>query len=116
MSWKQKFSPQHCDQCDAKATVPSGEGWLCEIHSPNSDVEEEPTQADQADITTTAYDLAKHVEMARQMTSERLQVCVFAGINGEDIGPLTEAEQYFYDSGAEEAMAIPGVVWSPIDF
>jgi hypothetical protein len=91
MSWKQKFSPRHCDQCDAKATVPSGEGWLCEIHTPNSDVEEEPTEADQADIKKTAYGLAKHREMARQKTSDRLQVFVFAGINGEDIGPLTEA-------------------------
>jgi hypothetical protein len=116
MSRKQEPPAQYCEHCGALATVPTDEGWLCRIHSPNSDVEEKPTQANQAGITASNDDLSKFHEMARQMTSERLQVCVFAGINGEDIGPLTEAEQYFYDSGVEEAKANPGVVWSPIDF
>lgn len=54
--------------------------------------------------------------MSRQLSSERLQECVFAGINGEDIGPLNEAERYFYEHGVAEAAKHPGAVWWPVDF
>lgn len=54
--------------------------------------------------------------MFSRFTSERLQECVFAGINGEDIGHLNEAEQFFYDQGVAEALQNPGTVWSPVDF
>lgn len=55
-------------------------------------------------------------KMFSRLTSERLQECVFAGINGKDIGPLNEAEQFFYDRGVAEALKNPGTVWSPVDF
>jgi hypothetical protein len=55
-------------------------------------------------------------KMFGRLTSERLQECVFAGLNGEDIGPLNEAEQYFYDEAVAEALQNPGTVWSPVDF
>jgi hypothetical protein len=53
--------------------------------------------------------------MASQLTSDRLQECVFAGINGEDIGSLNEAERYFYERGVENAAKYPDAVWWPVD-
>jgi hypothetical protein len=54
-------------------------------------------------------------KMFSRLTLERLQEVTFAGINGKDIGPLNEAEQFFYDEGVAEALENPGTVWSPID-
>lgn len=54
--------------------------------------------------------------MARQLTSERLQEVTFAGLNGERLEGLSEAEQFFYDLAVEEAREFPGVVWEPVDY
>jgi hypothetical protein len=55
-------------------------------------------------------------KMSVQLTSDRLQEVTFAGLNGESLVGLSEAEQFFYDLAVEEALANPGVVWSPVDF
>jgi len=55
-------------------------------------------------------------KMARQLTSERIQEVTFAGLNGEVLEGMGEAEQFFYDIAVEEAADNPGVVWTPVDF
>lgn len=55
-------------------------------------------------------------KMFSQLTSERLQEVTFAGLNGEALMGLSEAEQFFYDRGVEEGRANPGVCWNPVDF
>ncbi len=54
--------------------------------------------------------------MARQLTSDRMQEVVFAGLNGEVVEGMGEAEQFFYDRAVIEAAENPGVVWTPVEF
>lgn len=56
------------------------------------------------------------LKMFNQLTFERLQEVAFAGLNGEVLLGLSEAEQFFYDRAVEEARKNPGVAWSPVDF
>lgn len=55
------------------------------------------------------------LKMFSQLTFERLQEVTFAGVNGKVLLGLSEAEQFFYDRGVEEARLKPGAVWDPVD-